>query len=425
MLFSTLKLAAASAWSRRFTLSLVIASIALSTLLLVSVERIRHDLRANFERAATGADLLVGARTGSLPLLLHAVFRLGPPTPAMRTSSLEGIRALPAVDWVVPLSLGDSHRGFPVVGTTRDYFSRLRVGETPGLTLTEGRIFEGVFETVLGADVAARLGYRLGTSIVLSHGDGRMQGTDHDDSPFSVVGILARTGTPVDQAVHISLPAMQAIHSDWVAGVRLPASRGTSSDTPQGGQASAPTLPATITAALVGLKQRTAVFSVQRRIQDSAGEPLTAVLPGVALSELWQLVATAERALIAMSGLIGLVSLTALVAVVLTGLDARRRELAILRSVGARPQAILGLLLVEGILITLTGLLLGLGLSALCTALTGQWLQAHYGLYLQAWWPTRGGWLMAGGVFIAGALASLLPAWRAYRIALADGLSPR
>jgi putative ABC transport system permease protein len=180
-----------------------------------------------------------------------------------------------------------------------------------------------------------------------------------------------------------------------------------------------------VTAALVGLKQRTAVFSVQRRIQESSAEPLSAVLPGVALSELWQLVETAEKALRALSLLMGIVSLSALVAVVLTGLDARRRELAILRSVGARPRAILGLLLLEGFLITAVGIALGLALSAVTIALAGTWLQSQYGLHLQAWWPNSEGWMMAGGVLLAGVMASLLPAWRAYRMSLADGLAPR
>jgi putative ABC transport system permease protein len=417
------KLALASAWSRRFTLTLVVLSIALSTLLLVSTERIRHDLRANFERAATGADLLVGARGGALPLLLHAVFRLGQPTPAIRIASLEAIQAMPAVDWVVPLSLGDSHRGFPVVATNTDYFVRLRVDEQPGLKLISGRVFEGVFETVLGAEVADRLGYTLDHRIVLAHGDGRIAGADHADTPFTVVGILARTGTPVDQAVHISLAAMQAIHSDWTAGVRLPSTRQRQAQSDQA--QTSPPLPQTVTAALVGLKQRTAVFSVQRRIQEGHGEPLSAVLPGVALSELWQLVSTAERALRALSILMGIVSLSALVAVVLTGLDARRRELAILRSVGARPRAIMGLLLLEGSLVTAVGIALGLIASAAVIGLTGTWLQSNYGLYLQAWWPNAQGWIMAGGVLLAGVLASLLPAWRAYRMSLMDGLAPR
>jgi putative ABC transport system permease protein len=216
---------------------------------------------------------------------------------------------------------------------------------------------------------------------------------------------------------------MQAIHSDWAAGVRLPSSR-QRPVLPDQAQTS-PLLPQTVTAALVGLKQRTAVFSVQRRIQESSAEPLSAVLPGVALSELWQLVETAEKALRALSLLMGIVSLSALVAVVLTGLDARRRELAILRSVGARPRAILGLLLLEGFLITAVGIALGLALSAVTIALAGTWLQSQYGLHLQAWWPNSEGWMMAGGVLLAGVMASLLPAWRAYRMSLADGLAPR
>lgn len=412
-----------SAWNRRFTLALTVLSIALATVLLLGTERIRTELRANFSSAVSGTDLIVGARTGSTQLLLYSVFRLGSATHNMRWDSVQALKEQPRVAWVVPVSLGDSHRGFPVLATTTDYFTHFRYGARQPLTLREGRPFDALFDAVLGADVAEQLGYRLGQSITLAHGAGVAGGplaTEHGDKPFTVVGILARTGTPVDRTVHIGLEAMQAIHLDWVGGAPVPGLR-----IPAGQVRKFDLQPKTVTAALVGLHSRAAVFSVQRWVAGYGGEPLMAILPGVALDELWQLIGAGEKALLAMSALVGLVSLAGLVSVVLAGLNERRRELAVLRAVGAGPRHVLALLALEGALVTALGVLLGAALAVLGIALLGPWLQAQHGLGLSLSAPTHNEWLLAGAVLLAGWLASLLPGIRAYRLSLADGLSPR
>jgi putative ABC transport system permease protein len=324
-----LRLAAKSAWNRRFVLFLVALSIALSTFLLLGIERIRTDVRENFSQSVSGTDLIVGARTGSVQLLLYSVFRIGSATNNIRWSSVQAIEKQRAVAWVVPISLGDSHRGFAVVGTSPAYFDRFQYGDRELLALASGKRFEGLFETVLGAEVASKLGYKLGDRIVLSHGDGVFAVNEHADKPFTVVGVLARTGTPVDCSVHISLPAMEVIHVDWMAGAPV---LGTSISAAQ--VARHDLTPTNLTAALLGLKSPTAVFSVQRSVAEFEGEPLMAVLPGVALDELWDIVGIGGRGLIAMSALVGLVSVAGLVAVIMAGLNERRRELPILRAVG-------------------------------------------------------------------------------------------
>ncbi|WP_418314808.1 ABC transporter permease [Piscinibacter sakaiensis] len=413
-----------SAWHRRATLALVVSCVALSTLLLLGVERVRADVRSNFSQSVSGTDLIVGARTGSLQLLLYSVFRVGGATSNVRMDSLREIAGHRSVAWLVPLSLGDSHRGFPVLGTTADYFSRFLYGDRQPLVLAEGRAFDGtsagLYDAVIGAEVAEALAYRLGERITLSHGGGTIEGNDHADKPFTVVGILARTGTPVDRTVHVSLEAIEAIHIDWIAGVPLP---GRTLDAEQAHAANLQ--PKKVTAALVGLKNRAAVFSVQRAVNEFAGEPLMAVLPGVALDELWDVVGVGERALLAMSALVALVSLLGLVAVVLTGLNERRRELAVLRAVGAAPRHVLLMLAAEGGLITLLGAGLGVVLTGLALVSAAPWVQASYGIDLSLDAPSSTQWALLGAVVAAGFLASLLPGWRAYRISLADGLSPK
>ena len=415
-----LSLAARSAWNRRFVLSLVVASIALSTFLLLGIERLRADVHENFAQSVSGTDLIVGARTGSVQLLLYSVFRIGGATNNIRFSSVQALARQRAVAWVVPISLGDSHRGFSVVATSPAYFDHFQYGDHRPLALAEGRRFTGVFDTVLGSAVAAQLGYKPGDRIVLSHGDGAFAANDHADKPFTVVGILAPTATPVDRSVHISLEAMEAIHLDWAAGAPLP------------GQALSAEAashrdlrPKSVTAALVGLKSRAAVFAVQRWVAEFEDEPLMAVLPGVALDELWDVVSVGERALLAMSALVAAVSLAGLVAVIMAGLNERRRELAILRAVGAGPRQVLLLLALEGGLVTAGGVLLGFVLAALATVLLAGPVASHFGIALH-WHPPAGReWLLLTALLAGGWLASLVPGYRAYRLALADGLSPR
>jgi putative ABC transport system permease protein len=415
-----LVLATRSAWNRRFVLSLVALSIALSTFLLLGIERIRHDVRENFSQSVSGTDLIVGARTGPVQLLLYSVFRIGSATHNIRWSSVQAIGQHRSVAWMVPISLGDSHRGFSVVGTTTSYFDRFRYGDKQALAFAQGRAFSGIFDAVIGSEVARRLNYKLGERIVLSHGDGAMASNDHADKPFTVVGILQPTGTPVDRSVHIGLQSMEAIHLDWMAGVPLPGMA-----VPADKVQEHDLTPKSVTAVLIGLKSRAAVFSVQRSIAEFEGEPLLAILPGVALDELWDVVGVGERGLLAMSVLVGVVSLVGLMAVILAGLNERRRELAILRAVGAGPRHMLLLLAAEGALVTLTGVALGAVACFAAVALLRDTVQSSLGVTLQLQSPSETEWMLLGAVIACGWLASLVPGARAYRLSLADGLSPR
>ena len=409
-----------SAWNRRFTLALTVLSIALSTFLLLGVERIRTELRQNFSSSVSGTDLIVGARTGSTQLLLYSVFRFGAATNNLQWKSVQALAAHPGVAWVVPVSLGDSHRGFSVLATTPAYFERLRYGNRQPLRLREGRPFAELFDAVVGAEVADALGYRVGQQITLAHGSGELDVSDHADKPFTVVGVLARTGTPVDRTVHIGLEAMEAIHLEWVGGAPMPGLK-----IPAEQVRKFDLTPKTVTAVLVGLKNRAAVFAVQRWVSTYGGEPLMAILPGVALDELWRVVGVGENALLLMSALVALVSLAGLVSVVMAGLNERRRELAVLRAVGASLRHVLALLALEGALVTLLGVLLGVVATVLGVACLSPWLQSHFGLALRLTEPTANEWLLLASVLAAGWLASLLPGIRAYRLSLADGLSPR
>lgn len=406
--------------NRAFTVVLTLLSITLSVTLLLGVERLRNGARASFANTISGTDLIVGARGGQVPLLLYSVFRIGNATNNIEWKSVQAVSQHPAVDWIIPLSLGDSHQGFRVLGTHTDYFKHYRYGRSRPLSFAAGKPFSGLFEAVLGAEVAEKLGYRIGSPIIVAHGTGEAGLADHADKPFTVVGILERTGTPVDRAVHVSLEAIEAIHVDWQGGMPIPGLAIKADEVVQFDLS-----PKAVTAVLVGLKSRTAVFQVQRFVNEYRDEPLLAILPGATLQELWGMVGIAEQALLAVSALVVLVGLTGMVAVMTATLGERRRELAILRALGASPGQVFCLLASESLLLTLSACLLGLLLLHAAGALMAPWLEAQWVLSLDASLPGRHEILLLMAVATSGLAASLIPAWRAYRMSLADGMTIR
>ena len=416
-----LRLAFRSLLNRRFSALLTVLAIALSVTLLLGVEKIRTEARASFAGTISGTDLIVGPRTGSVQLLLYSVFRIGNASSNMHWESFQKIAAHPRVDWAIPISLGDSHRGFKVMGTTGDYFQHYRHGRDRQLKFTQGDAFADLYDAVIGADIARELDYQLDSELVLAHGTGAVSFVEHADKPFRVSGILAPTGTPVDRTIHVSMQGLEALHVDWRQG--MPA-RGA-------GQISAAQAreldltPKSITAMLLGLDSRVATFAVQRDINRFPDEPLMAVLPGVALQELWSLLGVAEKALFIVSIFVVLTGLVGMLTAILASLNERRREMAILRSVGARPWHIFSLLLLEAFGLALTGVLLGLGVMYLALWLAQPIILSHYGLFIPITPPGLWDWSLLGAILVAAIIMGGVPAWRAYRQSLIDGLSIR
>ncbi len=406
--------------NRRFTALLTVVSIALSVALLVGVERLRTEARASFANTLSGTDLIVGARSGPVQLLLYSVFRIGDATNNISWKSYQDLAAHPKVAWTVPISLGDSHRGFRVLGTTPAYFEHYRYARDRSLAIGEGQQFVDLYDAVLGAEVAEKLDYTIGDSIIVAHGASDVSFARHDDKPFRVVGILGRTGTPVDRTVHVSLEAIEAIHVDWESGAPIPgvsisADRARKMDL----------TPKAITAALVGLKSKVATFQTQRFINDYPEEPLSAILPGVALSQLWDLIGIAENALLIVSAFVVVVGLFGMLTALLTSLNERRREMAILRSVGARPGHVFALIMGEAGFLTLLGVLLGLALLYLLLLAGQPIIESRFGIFIEIGGFSPYEWILLGAVVGAGFLVGSIPSYRAYRLSLADGLSVR
>lgn len=407
------KLARSSLFNRRGTVFLTVLSITISVLVLLAVDHIRHEARRHFQQTVSGVDLIVGARTGQLNLLLYSVFHIGNATNNIGWDSYQHVAANPPVAWTLPIALGDSHKGFRVVGTSSDFFRHFRYGQQQSLVLNAGQPFHDLFEVVLGAQVAAKLGYQVGDRIVLSHGLGSTSFSQHDDLPFTVSGILKPTATPLDQTLLVSLEGIEAIHVGWQNGVRLPGRQGD----PHALQQKDLT-PDSITAFMVGLNSKMATFRLQRAINDYPGEPLMAILPGVTLTELWNMLAVMENTLRIVAWLVLAAALLGMCTMLLASLRERQREFAILRAIGAGPLFIwlaieMEILLMAGASIALALILLWGGILLLQGPIS-----EHWGLFISAdlLHPHTG--IMLAAILASALLLGCLPALRASVLAL-------
>jgi putative ABC transport system permease protein len=421
-----------SAWSRRHALSLVTLSVTVSVLILLSVQQLRDDARRSFSNALSGVDLIVGPRGSATELMLYSVFQIGRPSRNMGFAGFEAIQQMPQVRWAVPVQLGDTYQGHPVLGTTPTLFTEFKT-QGQGLRWAQGRPFgyptqqpEVLTEVVLGAEVARQFGHQLGDELVMTHGSGGgPEATDHDDQPLKVVGILQATGAPIDRTVLVNLEGFEAMHQGWGLGISPKALQSASALAPKGPPLDVRDLkPVSLSAVWVGLHNRAEVFSVRRHIESLPRDPLMAVLPGVALDELWQVVKVVENSLVLVGLLVAVSAMMSVAAVLLVAMAGRRKELAILRAMGASPKALLGYVMLESMLVCLVGLLLGEVLSQSLMWAAQDVLRIQFGVMVQPGWPSAQAWLSLLALAAVALVASVLPAWRAYRLSLMDGLHP-
>lgn len=412
------EVAFSSLWHRRGSVMLTLMSLTISMAIVIGVEHVRAQAENSFVRTVSGVDLLVGARTSQVNLLLYSVFRIGNATNNIEWQSFQDIAARPEVAWSIPISLGDSHRGYRVLGTNTDYFEHFRYGDSELLRLADGERFDHPLKAVLGSEVADTLGYEVGTDIVLSHGVGNTSFANHDNLPFTVSGVLAPTGTPVDRTVHVSLEGIEAIHMGWQNGVQV-AALSPDVDDPRIAQLQ----PDQITAILLGLESPMAVFGLQRAINNYPSEPLTAILPAVALGELWQIIGTLENLLRVISILVLTASLLGLSTMLLSSLRERRRELALYRAIGAHPSFIVWLIELEAFAMMTIAAVFGYLVVVLGISVTQGWLSETFALVIDAWPSSSGIWYYMAGAVLASIVLSLIPAFIAYSRSLGEALN--
>ena len=408
---------------------------------MLSLQRIQEQAEASFQRSVDGVDLIVGARSGDVQLMLSTVFRVGNHPDTLSWGSFESIRERPEVDWAIPMITGDGHRGYPLVGVGDGFYQNIRFGSEKSLDFTQGRAPYDLFDVVLGAEVAVQLGYSLGDEIVISHGGGEIEhhhghhddnhaheehddhadeeynghagsqegAYSHADRPFRVAGILTRTGSPVDRQLLVSVEGYAALHIDWVDGMQQ-AYRSISKDRLR--QLMIP--PERLNAVYVGTKHPSQALDLQYWLQTSANEPLSAVLPGVALQNLWGVVGGIEQVALTMAWGTLFVALAGFLSTLLASQPERFLELAVYRALGIGPGAIAIMLLVETIFLTSLALLVSWLLVAIVAAFVGDYLQAGFGVSLGSAWPSNR--QLAITVIILGVslAAAILPAVQVY-----------
>ncbi len=408
------KLAYKSLLNRRASVLLTLLTIAISVMLLLSIERVRIDAKSSFSNTISGTDLIVGARTGDIQLLLSSVFRIGHTNNGVSWQSYQYITKQRGVKWSIPISLGDSHKGQAVLGTTLDYFKHYRFAKKQPLAFTQGQAFSSINEVVIGSEVASKLAYKIGDEIVISHGMGNTSFHHHDDNPFKVVGILKPTGTPVDKTLHVPLAAIELIHG------------GGHHDHDDHHDHSSHALvghPKQITAFLMGFDSPLYTLQIRRNINQFKPEPLLAIMPTVTLKELWEMLAIIEKILLLFSFVVAIISLLGMLTTLLANLNQRRRELAILRSVGARPWQLFSLISIESLLTTFLGCLVGCTLFYALMGTTAGYLQSQAGVSINISMLSDYELTLIGVIMAAGFIIGLIPATRAYFYSLSDGMS--
>ena len=411
-----LKLSFNSLYARLLTVGMTILAISVSLMLYMSVEKLRTSAYTSFTDTISQTDLIIGARASSVQLMLYSVFRIGNATNNITWESYQDILDKDEVDWAVPISLGDSHKGFRVMGTTKDFFTRYKYRGGQSIIVEKGFLFNDLYDVVLGAGVAEKLEYGIDSPLIVAHG--LQSFSDHDDQPFRVSGILKKTGTPVDNTVIVSLAAIEAIHVDWSTGAKIPGL-----ETPIEEIRKMDLTPKNITAALLGVKSKLTIFSLQRWINNYPEEAMTAILPGAALQELWRVVGVVENLLLGISVVVIFTTLIGMTAIMFSSLSERRREMAIWRAMGASPFTIVGLLMLEAIFISLLSIILSLVLLFISLNVLQPWIDYNYGILVNVeMLSIKDVYVFALFIF-ASMLISLLPALRAYWFSINDGMT--
>ena len=405
--------------SRIIPTSLVTISLMASMVLLLSIERIQQGTEEGFNQSISGVDAIIGPRSSSLELVLYTVFHLGRPTNSITTKTINEVKLRSDISWLVPIALGDSHRGFRVVATQPNYFEHIKYGNSQSLTFMNGVAFSELSEAVLGSDVAERLNYKVGSEIQVTHGSVESIGSKHDDFSFTVTGVLNKTGTPIDQAIFLDLKGYELLHLGWMSGKKI-----FSLDDIDLSSLPADALePKTVTAAFVGLKSKITLFNFSKSIREYPKEAISAVIPGIALSELWSIVRLVDKGFQLLSWIIITISLIAMVTLIIASLDNRKQEMTIYRANGASPKFLAIMVICESLVIGLIAIIGAIILVTIVTYFAAAQLNLALGVSPSFRWISIDEIKVFSFILLAGALSSLIPAIMVFRKNLHQTLS--
>ena len=407
-------LAIRSLISRKVSVILTIVSLTLSISLYLSIDTLRIGAKKSFFGNVKTGDLILGSRSGEIQLLLYSLFQIGNPTNNISWDSYKEISKNPDIEWMVPISLGDSHKQFRVMGTSKAYFERYEYRNEKKLAFQNGSVFTDLFDVVIGSDVAKKLNYNLNDNIVIAHGISSQ--SLHDEFPFKIKGILKKTGTSVDRLVLVSLEALEVIHKDWKAGIKIPNAKKSNNNNYNDLE------PKEITAAIIKIKSPIKVFQIQRQINKYEFEPLQAIIPGIALSKLWQIVSVTENIMLLISAMVIISSFIGMTAILYSTLNGRRKEMALLRIVGASPYTIFTLMITEALMIAISSIFISIFLIQVLALIFFPILDQNFGLYLENKFLSVKDLLFLLSVLFLSMIVSIFPSLKASKDSINEGI---
>ncbi len=383
------------------TLSVMLLALGVATIVLLVL--VVGQLEERMHRDAQGIDLVVGAKGSPMQLILAGIYHLDAPTGNIPLADARALEKNRLVRKAIPLALGDSWRGARIVGAGREY------PEHYGAKLRSGRYHEKPMEAVLGAEVAERTGAGVGASFAGAHGIGG-EGDEHANAPYTVVGILERTDSVLDRLVITSIESVWKVHEEH-QGPEDEADRKALEEARE------------VTVVLVQYASPLAAAMLPRQINSKS--ELQAASPAYETARLFRMVGVGVEALRAFAVVLILAAALSVFIALYTALEERRYDLALMRTLGASPRKLFGLLMGEAILLALLGALFGLALGHALAAALGAWLesQQQYRVSGLEWRPEEL-WLLVVALAV-GIAAALVPAWRAYRTDVSRTLAER
>ncbi|MBK9140028.1 MAG: FtsX-like permease family protein [Verrucomicrobia bacterium] len=377
---------------------------ALATGLLLAVWMVRDQAQAAFTGMTGGVDAVLGARGSKLQLVLNSLFHVDTSPGNLKWEDYEEIARHPAVALALPVAVGDNYRGFRIVGTLPEKLAELEWTSGQRLTVRPpGRMFEPTLrEAVVGSFAAAKLGLKRGDVFQPYHGLNYTPQSYQHEEEYVVVGILAPSNTPADRVIWIPLAGLQKM----------------------GGHD--PAAADEISAVLLKFKADNPLTARQLdSLYNKQGNRLTFAWPiAQVVAQLFDRLAWLDRVLALVAYLVVAIAAGSILASIYNSMNERRREIAILRALGARRRTVFGAVVLESAAIAGIGAMIGFAVYAAVFGIAGSILRAQTGVVLDplAWHPVLV--LAPLGIVALGALAGVVPAWKAYRTDVADNLTP-
>ena len=397
MNLATISFAYLKARSLNTLLNILLLALGVATIVLLLLATTQLDQR--MRRDAQGIDLVVGAKGSPMQVILSSIYHLDVPTGNIPYKQALEISRHRMVKKAIPLALGDSYKGVRIVGTTPDYLAHY------GAKFASGKGWEKPLEAVIGADVAARTGLALGAKFHGSHGLGDA-GEAHEAHPYVVVGILERSGAVLDRLVICSVESVWAMHAEHldIKDISDIAKQMREEDKEY-------------TALLIQYASPIAAAILPRYINNNSA--MQAASPAYETARLFSIIGVGVDVLRGFALVLVFSAGLSVFIALYNALNERRYDLAVMRTLGARPMTLMMLLLFEGLLLALIGGVLGVALGHVLAEFLGYALKAAQQVSVTGWtWVQAEWWVLALAAGV-GVVAALSPAWRAYRTDIA------